>query len=86
MWSQDSDCRYLSNDALGLKRGRQAQEITLEGQCECLRELAPHGGKRLSHGRMKTGGLGSFWLKGAVRCVVGPFSEMGQMGTGTAAR
>ena len=25
-------------------------------------------------------GLGSFWLKGAVRCVVGPFSEMGQMG------
>lgn len=30
MWRQDSDCRYLSNDALGLKRGRQAQEITLD--------------------------------------------------------
>lgn len=30
MWRQDSDCRCLSKDALGLKRGRQAQEITLD--------------------------------------------------------
>lgn len=30
MWKQDSDCRELNNGTVGLKRGRQTQEITLD--------------------------------------------------------